>query len=206
MTVAGTSAATDQAADRFRILVICTANICRSPFAERLLAGRLAEVLGPAAKRIEVTSAGVRALIGRPIDPPSGALLKARGGSAEGFASRQLTERLLREADLVLTMTREHRAAAVQLAPAALRRTFTLPEFARIARAAGAGNGRASTGDPVEALRRLVAAAPVLRSPTAPRDPREDDVDDPYRLAEEAYRSAAERMADAVEAIVEAVR
>ena len=38
-------------------------------------------------------------------------------------------------ADLVLTATTEHRAHAVGLAPSVVRRTFTLKEFARLAKA-----------------------------------------------------------------------
>lgn len=39
---------------------------------------------------------------------------------------------MLRAADLVLTLTRAHREAALQLAPAVVRRIFTLTEFAAI--------------------------------------------------------------------------
>lgn len=60
-------------------------------------------------------------------------LLQDSGVSGEGFAARLLTESMISGADLVLTATREHRAAVVEESPAALRRTFSVREFARLA-------------------------------------------------------------------------
>ena len=108
----------------FRILAVCTGNICRSPAAERLLAS----ALGPS---VHVESAGTFAMVGNPIDPPMAALLSADRISPDGFAARQLDEQQIRGADLILAMTREHRAHVVDLVPAAVRRTFALREFAR---------------------------------------------------------------------------
>jgi protein-tyrosine phosphatase len=39
---------------------------------------------------------------------------------------------MLKEADLILPMTRNQRGLVVELWPAAVRRTFTLREFARL--------------------------------------------------------------------------
>lgn len=108
-----------------RILTVCTGNICRSPVAERLLAARLGD-------RAEVTSAGTRAVVGAPIDPGMASLLDTAGEASGGFAARQLTATQIRDADLVLALTRAHRARILEEVPAALRRTFTLLEFARI--------------------------------------------------------------------------
>jgi protein-tyrosine phosphatase len=64
------------------------------------------------------------------MDPTAARVLRGLGGRPEGFEARQLTARTLQEADLVLTMTRHQREAALSLAPRALRRTFTLREAA----------------------------------------------------------------------------
>ncbi len=150
----------------FRILTVCTGNICRSPAAERLLAA----ALGPS---VHVESAGTHAMVGRPIDPPMAALLRADGVGPDGFAARQLAEQQIREADLVLAMAREHRAYVVDLVPAAVRRTFTLREFARLV-----GDAEASPEQGVSAsdvLGRLVRQAAANRGGVA-----DDDVPDPY--------------------------
>lgn len=204
-------------ADPFRILVVCSANICRSPFAAALLRQRLAEKFPDRAGEVDVSSAGVRALVGHAMDPVAAQLLEARGGSGQGFAARQVGADLLRQSDLVLVMTREHRRAVVTLAPAALRKTFTLPELARIARAHATRtdgshtdgshtNGSHTDGKgPAAALRELAAAAPALRGPTAPPNPSDDDVADPHRRPLEEYEQAAGRIGDAVDEIVGAL-
>lgn len=107
-----------------RILVVCTGNVCRSPYIHLRLAAALAE------EGIEVSSAGTGALVGYPVDPGSAALLDAAGVDWSEFRARQITAGLVEEADLVLTATRTHRRAVVQEAPVALRKTFALVDFA----------------------------------------------------------------------------
>jgi protein-tyrosine phosphatase len=79
------------------------------------------------------SSAGTRAVIAHPIHPDAAGVLEKLGGDASDFAARQLTSRVVSDADLVLTMTRAHRDAVLELAPRQLRRTFTLSEASRLA-------------------------------------------------------------------------
>jgi protein-tyrosine phosphatase len=197
---------------RFDVLVVCTANVCRSPYVERLLRDRLSALDGGA--RVHVSSAGLRALTTASFDPVMAERLGGLGIATDGPVGRPLDAAALRSADLVLTMTRAHRSAIVGQAPAVLRRTFTLRELARIARAVRSRGGApapgptgedAPTDDVVARLRALVVAAPALRGPTAPPDPRQDDVDDPYRGPQEGYRRAVAEIDDAVLAIVAAL-
>jgi protein-tyrosine phosphatase len=106
------------------ILVVCTGNVCRSPYIERRLRN---ELVGSG---IEVTSAGTRALVGHDLDAGTRAQLQDRGVDAEDFTARELTAALVERADLVLAAAREHRAAVARLHPAALRHTFTLRDLA----------------------------------------------------------------------------
>ncbi|MGY1740245.1 MULTISPECIES: arsenate reductase/protein-tyrosine-phosphatase family protein [unclassified Blastococcus] len=115
-----------------RLLFVCTGNLCRSPVAERLMLARAARSLAesPELTRVEVLSAGVHADADSRMDPHSARALQALGGDPAGFASRRLSPELARSADLVLTMTREHRSAVLGLDPRGLRKTFTLAEAA----------------------------------------------------------------------------
>ena len=160
------------------ILCICTGNVCRSPAAERLLA----HALGPS---VNVFSAGTYALVGQPFSPPMDQLVLEGGGDPAGFKAQELTADLLRQADLVLGMTREHRGAAAELVPATVRRSFTLREYARLL--GQIDPARLPAGSPAERARASLPLAAALRRQA---EAVEDDVDDPYRQGEMAYAQA----------------
>lgn len=165
-----------------RVLAVCTANISRSPAVERLLQGRLAP-------SVQVGSAGLASLIGEPIDPPVASFLGEQGADVSGFASRQLTEALVREADLVVALTREHRAAVIRMVPGAVRRTFTLLEFARVlAWADHAGVPTDQT--PGDRLREMIPLVVAGRALTPLGDESSDDVPDPYGRGAAAYEAS----------------
>lgn len=182
----------------FRVLAVCTGNISRSPVVERLLALRL----GPT---VSVRSAGTAALVGEPIDPPMAVLLAEVGGDPGGFEARQVTERLLTEADLILTLTRDQRSRVVELAPATVRRSYTLLEFARLVRAVDpvAVPARLVPG---ERLRALVPLAASLRPAVRKAAHETDDVPDPYRRGQDAYDLAMELILEATGTISRVAR
>lgn len=167
----------------FRILVVCIGNVCRSPFVERLLQLRLAES-DPA---YDVSSAGVRAMVGDGIHPLTAEQLVALGGDPAGFVSRQLTSDHVRRADLVLTATRELRARVLEESPAALRRTFTLRELAALA----------ATSEATSATE-LVADAARRRSTL---EGVELDVPDPMGRGRQVHASSAQVAAEAVDSL-----
>jgi protein-tyrosine phosphatase len=179
------------------VLVVCTGNVCRSPAAALLLAARL-----PSAG-IDVGSAGTRALVGDPVDGPVAELLRAAGVPPDSFAARALTAEQLRSADLVLVMSQEHRAAAVALRPAAVRRVLRLREAALVAEAAAA-DGWPDDVPPTAAARlaALPAVAPRYRGLAGPADL---DVPDPYRRLAAAYEEAHGLIEDAVGRLARAV-
>jgi protein-tyrosine phosphatase len=195
----------------FRVLAVCTGNICRSPAVERLLAIGLGAAyrgapVGALAPAIEVGSAGVGAVVGAPMTAPMAELVAGVGGVTAGFAARQLTEAHVREADLVIALTRRHRAAVVELVPSAVRRTFTLRELGRLATlvdpAALPGAG-ATTADRLAALVPLAGAARPSAGPVSAGD---DDVVDPYRGDDVLYQRSFGQLFPAVQAIVGVVR
>jgi protein-tyrosine phosphatase len=108
-----------------KVLFVCTGNICRSPIAEKLLERHSAERgLG-----LCVSSAGTRALNGKPMHPESRRVLRELGVEPGDFESRMLTADIAANCDLLLGMTRDHRAVARQLAPARWKRMFALREL-----------------------------------------------------------------------------
>jgi protein-tyrosine-phosphatase len=89
------------------LLVICTANICRSPMAEGLLAHALAAQPEPL-KSLKVISAGLAARAGEPVSANSVTALKKVGLDISGHRARPLTQRMLDDALAVFCMTRSH--------------------------------------------------------------------------------------------------
>ena len=108
------------------VLLVCTANRCRSVMAEALLSARLT-ARGATAT---VASAG---LLGAGQPPPAEVVtvLADRGLHVAGYRSRQLAAADLAAADLVLGLSREHVRHCAVLRPDAWPRTFTLRELVR---------------------------------------------------------------------------
>lgn len=185
--------------DQLLVLAVCTGNICRSPATERLLAARLGPESG-----VQVRSAGTGALVGHPIHPPMATHLTAAGASVDGFVARQVTEAMLREADLILALTRAHRAALVELAPAVVRRVFTLRELGRLAQ--DVGTEGLPAGPVVDRLAALVPVAASRRGRVRASRPEDDDVVDPYRRSAAVYTRSFAQLTPAVDAIVRTVR
>jgi protein-tyrosine phosphatase len=186
------------------VLAVCTGNIFRSPAVERWLAASLT----PSAPGLHFSSAGVRAVVGAPIDPVMARFIEARGGRADNFTARQLDEKMLRESALVLALTRAHRSEVVTLFPPALRRTFTLREFARLAALVPSDEvssaARPDAG-PRERLQALIPHALQLRGSARVRS-EDDDVIDPVGRPERIVARAASEIWTAVEAIVDVLR
>lgn len=159
------------------IVFVCTGNICRSAYAERRAAH-----LAPG---VEFSSAGTHALRNAALDDEMVAELASRGGSADGFRSRQLTVSIASEADLLLCATQEHRAWIIEEFPQFAAKTFVMKAYA----------AELCTSETAQAWQPL---PPTIFRPALTRD---DDIADPYRLG----RSEAARAADEIDAVLMAV-
>lgn len=180
-----------------RVLVVCTGNVCRSPY----IAGRLQVAMDDSwgEGEVIVESAGTWALTGQSMDPLAAERLVAVGGDAAGFTARDLTRELLTEAALVITATREHRQRVVRLHPLAWQRAHALvdlaqlcgghemPPFERTSETMTAGEWFAATVPWLTAQRGRVSPVPDEQS----------GITDPYGRDEAAF--------DAMVAEVEAV-
>ena len=103
------------------VLLVCTGNTCRSPMAEVLLRDKLEKAFPGSedAKHnlFHVSSAGLSAFPGGPASVEAQSVMKERGLNLQSHQSRAVTERALRDSDLVLTMTHSHRSAIVDRMP-----------------------------------------------------------------------------------------
>ena len=102
----------------FRVMTVCTGNICRSPMAEILLREAFAaEGLDGA---VVVDSSGISSEEeGNPVDRRARRVLAAHGYPAgDGHRAHRLTSDELTERDLLLPMTKQHARALRRLASA----------------------------------------------------------------------------------------
>lgn len=105
------------------ILVVCIGNICRSPTAEALLRDRLAP------RGISVSSAGLGALVDKPMDATALELLREHGSDHADHQARQVTRELIQQHDLILVMEPRHQHDLLRLAPEARGKTFLLGKW-----------------------------------------------------------------------------
>ena len=105
------------------ILFVCTGNTCRSPMAEGILRAMAKGT------DFKTSSAGLFAG-GEPVSKNAVLVMNEIGIDISGHVSRQLTRDMLKEFDLVLTMSESHKNAIVSAFPEYKDKTFTLPEYA----------------------------------------------------------------------------
>lgn len=160
-----------------RVMFVCTANICRSPYAERR-----ARALVGRRSFVEFASSGTDPVGIGPMDEVMARELIARGGDAGGLCGIGTTRANLAAADLVLTLTQAHRLRLIDDFPAMSQKYYTLGQFSRSIEHAG----RRLHGD-----ERLAFVHAERRPPEA-----SDDVPDPYGQGQQAARIAADRIDD----------
>lgn len=102
-----------------KILFVCTGNTCRSPMAEAILRAK---------SSFEVRSAGTFAVTGAPANPSAIQTLSENEIAYSGLA-QPVTDELVEWADLILTMTTQHKDAVISLFSASLNKTYTLKEY-----------------------------------------------------------------------------
>ncbi|MEV5754566.1 hypothetical protein AB0L00_42730 [Actinoallomurus sp. NPDC052308] len=185
------------APERFHLLFVCTANICRSPIAAELTRLRIRAAGGSDGSRLTVSSAGTLGCDGVAMDPRADALLRSLGGRTAGFSARAVTAAVVATADLVLTAERRHLEAVVACRPASHSRVFTILEFARLVDRLDAG--RLSGACVVSRAVSLVREAARMRGMSPPGAIGADDIPDPYRRSDGEYRACVTAIDRALE-------
>jgi protein-tyrosine phosphatase len=170
------------------ILVVCTANQCRSPMAEVLLQRRLrnATVVSAAAlgrSGIAASEGAVRAMATFGLDLTS-------------HRSRGLDDAEVVDADLVIGMARMHVREVVVRVPAALSKTFTLKEIVRL------GEEHGPRRDGVDLGGWLASLWPSRRPSDLLGDDPADDIADPIGQRQGRYDACALELDDLVQRLV----
>ena len=105
------------------ILFVCTGNTCRSSMAEGILKKLLQD------QDTQIKSAGTNALYGEPANEKAIIALSEMGIDITLHKAQPLNEELIKEADLILTMTHSHIDSLISQYPEGIDKTFTLKEY-----------------------------------------------------------------------------
>lgn len=177
----------------FSLLFVCTANHCRSPMAQFLLAQRVASL----GYQWSISSAGTLAMVNEPMHEHAQQVLQDSGIDAAGFRGQQCTPELIASSDLILTMNDDHRNWVLSRHPPALNRTHNVLQFANLL-----GHDTTPASSPDDPGPTLLRRARVARARVRPLPPRERDVGDPMGHGLWKFAACAHLLAEAIEAML----
>lgn len=185
--------------DDFRVLFVCTGNLCRSPMAELLFDRAVAQAWsGPG--RWLTESAGTAARDGQLMHPHAAAVLGELKVDGSTFRTRRLRASMLQIADLVLTATREHRSVVAQMYPRGLGRLFTVNQFAHLLAHSPTLAADLEADTAAEAGAMLIEMAKAARTEVPARST-DDDLTDPVDQPVGQFRHLADVLRDDFDAV-----
>lgn len=184
LSTVSTEPASASAGSSFRVLFVCTGNICRSAFA----AAYMRKVMSTSGS-ISVDSAGIMAVSGGSMDVHMRLQARIRGVDGQSHIAHQLTGRDLRAAGLVLGFGSEHLDWVAEHHPEHLERVLLLGQAARVLR-----------GRPSRAAIGWRALADDVRS-VSPEPRPADEIEDPYGRGEAAAARVAARICQDVDVL-----
>ena len=165
----------------YRVMTVCTGNICRSPMAEVVLRQRFADAgLGD---DVVVDSSGISdEEHGNPVDRRAASVLREHGYEVPRHRAHQATGEELADRDLVLAMTSRHARWLRTQAP------------------------DADVAERVVVYRSFDPEAPAVEGAGAVADESALDIDDPWYGDRSDFETTLEQVEAAADAVVEHVR
>lgn len=159
-----------------RVLFVCTANISRSPYAER----RTRQAVG---EGLAVSSAGIPGFPGRGMDEAMEHLLLERGGDGSGHVSRAVDQDMVEDVDLVVVFEFAHYVRLLEMDAGNRTKAVSLGQVAAAAVRPSTPSDDWSMMDGPEIVAAVVGAVgPHSMS---------FDVEDPYRRGPAIARQCA---------------
>jgi protein-tyrosine phosphatase len=114
---------------KFHLVIVCTANRTRSAYFSEYLRHYLNQYRPEAFSQLKLTSAGTKAIPGgRPNDVVA-LIARNNGFSLRQHAAKRVTKRLIKKADLMLTMEQVHKDDILKTFPFSEGKVFRLMEF-----------------------------------------------------------------------------
>lgn len=114
---------------KFRLVIVCTANRTRSAYFSEYLRNYLKKYRPEALKRLQITSAGTKAVSGgRPNDVVA-LIARNNGFSLRSHLAAPVTKKTIKHADLILTMEQVHKDDILKKFPEAEGKVFRLMEY-----------------------------------------------------------------------------
>lgn len=186
----------------FRILFVCTGNICRSPMAEGFARSRLEALDLSASMGVEVGSAGIAGFDGDRATVEAVLAMRDRGIDITGHRARSVTPALLEASDLVMTMEELQRRRVL-----ALGARSPVCQLLKLGEAAGElllePDDGSSGRDARQRLSRLALAVAGIESDGAWKRPEHSyAVVDPIGMPFHEYERVADEMVGPIENIL----
>ena len=97
---------------KFKVLIVCTGNTCRSPMAKVILEQLLKE--NKLGKKVLVNTAGMIFLEGFPASKTAVEVCRENGLDLSAHLSKGITDKLIQDADLIIVMEEMHKVRLVK--------------------------------------------------------------------------------------------
>lgn len=114
---------------KFNLLIVCTANRTRSAYFAGYLTHLLKQYRPDALKRLNICSAGTKAVSGGRANDVVALIARNNGFSLRDHRADPITPRTIRRADLILTMEQVHKEDILGRYPEAEEKVFRLMEY-----------------------------------------------------------------------------
>lgn len=182
------------------ILFVCTGNTCRSYMAETIARAYIESLAS--VPNIKISSAGTGCYPGEPASTHARQVMAERGYANEEHQASPLTIEAIKEADLILTMTRLHREYVIRLVPEAEGKVFLLTEYAMLPVTEGI------TGKDTEQSEKVTEKAGKQSGKAAEQRVEQGtaiitEITDPFGGDIDVYRACAGQLADLIPRVID---